>query len=834
MKLFTLEPAGYLGRALAARLAEHGHTVVGPQKDATPAEVQALCVSADAAVLDLVHGREAEVTSLLAHIGSYDFAAAGRAGFTVVGVSTVMTWNQSNKSSKKSSKESNWKLRKCSPRFKGVRLLETAVLSAAREGAAPVTALVVAAGVLYGAGEDDLHHLFKAAWMHAGDASFPGLPLIGDGKNVIPTIHVYDLVSVLRMLLEAAAAQALEQSYFVAVDGGHTTQKALVTAIAQGVGDGKIRNVERMDEKVLLAASNAAAGEHADETNAAAAASSATASAAPANGAAVPSPAATAAALSSAISAANALTNGNPELILADLKIEAEWLAGQPMEWVCEQGPASSPEVFEQLRQEFVKARNLRPVRVWVTGAPGSGKSFYSSALSSKLHVPHIRLDALIAQALQAKDEFAERVAQALVESANAKNAAAAGGAGKGKKKAAAKDKAAAMLALQNSGSQAASAGAKGKHPPRAGSSASIGSGKGGLSTGGPVDLSVFDLDAPRLPAYLLCKLVKRAVRAPLCRNKGFILDGFPRTAEESRWFFSPDVEEDPETGAPLQQIEDRRAIALANAALAEDEGEGEDASALEPAEPQPRDASTMVDSVVLLSCSEPLAATRLKHLAAAEVRPGHNDEEGFARRWARFHAIQEANGTAATGGSAGDALAAQPQHIHNPLHFVADAVEVLELPEDVAADSASRGLDIVLQYISKKSGRPANYHPTPEETEAAQRTADEARDKAAQQAKEDTKQKAAEESAARARAQTNASLRRAAVLLEDQALVDASAAPLRSYLLANVIPALVDGLLDVARNQPEDPVDALAEYLFKYSVDVPADQDNAQDRPKL
>jgi len=32
MRLFTLDPAGYLGRALQLRLAEHGHTVVGPAK----------------------------------------------------------------------------------------------------------------------------------------------------------------------------------------------------------------------------------------------------------------------------------------------------------------------------------------------------------------------------------------------------------------------------------------------------------------------------------------------------------------------------------------------------------------------------------------------------------------------------------------------------------------------------------------------------------------------------------------------------------------------------------------------------------------------------------
>jgi adenylate kinase len=233
-----------------------------------------------------------------------------------------------------------------------------------------------------------------------------------------------------------------------------------------------------------------------------------------------------------------------------------------------------------------------------------------------------------------------------------------------------------------------------------------------------------------------------------------------------------------------------------------------------------------MVDSVVFLGCSEGLASSRMKSLPASAVRPNHNDEEGFARRWARWQAIDAANGQGA------DAALAQQHNIHNPLFFVQESVEVLELPEGVAADT-ERGLDTVLAYVSKK-GRPANYHPTEEEESAAKAAEQTKREEQERAAKEDARAKAQDESAQRARAATNASLRRAAVLLEDAALVEASAAPMRTYLLDNVIPALVDGLLDVAKNQPEDPVDALAEYLFNYSVDVPADKDNAQDRPKL
>ena len=419
-----------------------------------------------------------------------------------------------------------------------------------------------------------------------------------------------------------------------------------------------------------------------------------------------------------------------------------------------------------------------------------SGKSFYSAKLAAQYYIPHLSLSSMLADALANKDEFAERLQAALVESANAlklnKN-----------KKQKAKEKAAALAA-------AGGAGAPAKGSKRNASVAS--------APTGPVDLSLFDPDVPRLPAYLLSKLVKNRVRTPLCRNKGFVLDGFPRTVEESRWFFSPDVEEDPETGEPLTKIEDKRALAREAAALAEEEG---DEAPQDPPEPQPRDPTTMVDSIVFLGCSESMAAQRCKALPAESVIPGHNDEEGFHRRWARWATIMELNPATATGAALASATAGAPVHggdaALSPLSFVQDSVEVLELSESVAADSA-KALQLISIYCNTKTGRAANYHPTPEEEAQAKQAADTKQQQAmAKQAKEQS-ERAAAESAHRARHDSNAALRRAAVLLEDSMLIEASSLPIRNYLMSHVIPALVDGLLDVCKVQPEDPVDYLAE----------------------
>ena len=46
--------------------------------------------------------------------------------------------------------------------------------------------------------------------------------------------------------------------------------------------------------------------------------------------------------------------------------------------------------------------------------------------------------------------------------------------------------------------------------------------------------------------------------------------------------------------------------------------------------------------------------------------------------------------------------------------------------------------------------------------------------------------------------------------------LLEVRSIPLRNYLMQNVIPTLTEGLIEVCKLKPEDPVDYLADYLFK------------------
>lgn len=53
-------------------------------------------------------------------------------------------------------------------------------------------------------------------------------------------------------------------------------------------------------------------------------------------------------------------------------------------------------------------------------------------------------------------------------------------------------------------------------------------------------------------------------------------------------------------------------------------------------------------------------------------------------------------------------------------------------------------------------------------------------------------------------------------VQMQEEKMLAIECEPLREYLMKFVFPTLAKGLIEVARIKPNDPVDFLAEYLFK------------------
>ena len=148
-----------------------------------------------------------------------------------------------------------------------------------------------------------------------------------------------------------------------------------------------------------------------------------------------------------------------------------------------------------------------------------------------------------------------------------------------------------------------------------------------------------------------------------------------------------------------------------------------------------------------------------------------------------------------------------------------------MSIPSELSADVESTMQNIAI-YIEKQ-GKSAhyNYHPTNEEIEEKKEKIQKEEEIKKNKEDVDREQKSKYEQEDRSNKEINSEKRKLAVELESKALIEAASQPLRAYLMDNVIPAVIDGLLDVCKQKPEDPIDYLAEFLFKFSVGGGANQ---------
>jgi adenylate kinase len=96
---------------------------------------------------------------------------------------------------------------------------------------------IICPGFIYGCGEDFFYDYFKMAW----NQNPPKLPVIGDGSNFIPTIHIQDLANLIKRVIEKKPIN----KYILAVDRTkNKSLKGIITAISKCVGSGEVENVD--------------------------------------------------------------------------------------------------------------------------------------------------------------------------------------------------------------------------------------------------------------------------------------------------------------------------------------------------------------------------------------------------------------------------------------------------------------------------------------------------------------------------------------------------------------------------------------------------------------
>uniref|UniRef100_A0A2R8ZXV2 Adenylate kinase 7 n=1 Tax=Pan paniscus TaxID=9597 RepID=A0A2R8ZXV2_PANPA len=146
----------------------------------------------------------------------------------------------------------------------------------------------------------------------------------------------------------------------------------------------------------------------------------------------------------------------------------------------------------------------------------------------------------------------------------------------------------------------------------------------------------------------------------------------------------------------------------------------------------------------------------------------------------------------------------------------------VINLPESIVAgthyvgkleDAQNR---LAIKQLIKEIGEPRNYGLTDEEKAEEERKA--AEERLAREAAEEAEREHQEavEMAEKIARWEEWNKRLEEVKREERELLEAQSIPLRNYLMTYVMPTLIQGLNECCNVRPEDPVDFLAEYLFK------------------
>lgn len=371
-------------------------------------------------------------------------------------------------------KDKDYVLRVPSKKYYHYKMIETIALAAANTNPMLKT-YIVCPGLIYGMGEDIFYEYFKKAWLM--NSPNDKLTVISDGKNSIPTIHIKDLVSLIKRLIEKKPIE----KYIFAVDRTkNRSLKNIITSISKSTGSGLIEHINPSS------LNNSSIN--------------------------IPS-----------FNELSINIKCKTSKVFDDTKEDdedQEDFEKRCFKWHCEFG---IPENLEKLRTEFTKYRNLKAQKILITGPPASGKTHLATIISKYYNLPHIKIQDIVefGKNLPAGDDLGEEV-KAKIEEVKDKMI---------------EDHEEAMKKVKG----------RKKEPP----------------------LDRNNLN-PKLPDELIVKILKRRLRDNICRNRGYILDGYPRGFNDSQSAFveidqdKPD--EDPNKVIVLEDILPNSVIRLEGA----------------------------------------------------------------------------------------------------------------------------------------------------------------------------------------------------------------------------------------------------------------------------
>lgn len=438
---------------------------------------------------------------------------------------------------------------------------------------------------------------------------------------------------------------------------------------------------------------------------------------------------------------------------------------------------------------DFIQAMDLRPLRTIVLGPPRAGKTQLSTKLAKDYYLPYISLQSVVDEALLllgASDTQQQETVSNEDEAATAPAAAS-------------------------------------DAPPSDPVDDELSKVREAVREWKDASKPLGELPEPSVVDLLRWKLSSAA-----CRNQGYVLDGLPVTeAQATRVFELLGSEsggagegEDGEGGAGDGENPADAESTEKNDADG-DGGNGDDSSSQTSlgksrskallAQLRPKRHVQVPNRVIVLNAPRSILEKRAQQLSEEDAEATGNTQAAFDARHAEFGAHIEA-------------LATFFERKRGDSQAIGDEVggiEVLELhlESEEAFRDAEHFHDAVKAYLEqggKTAKPPYNFHPTRDELRQMQREFEakrleeeaRARRQAAEQDEKDAAAHEARVAAERARLEL--------IQREEAALLEVRAKPLRAYLMDTVLPALTEGMLEVVKVQPDDPIDYLAEFLFK------------------
>ncbi|XP_004376791.1 adenylate kinase 7 isoform X1 [Trichechus manatus latirostris] len=272
--------------------------------------------------------------------------------------------------------------------------------------------------------------------------------------------------------------------------------------------------------------------------------------------------------------------------------------------------------------------------------------------------------------------------------------------------------------------------------------------------------------NAGRLEDQYIIRFVKEKLKSMPCRNQGYVLDGFPKTYDQAKDLFNQEDEEEEE------EIRGKMF---------------------------PFDKLIIPEFVCALDASDEFLKERVMNLPESLVAGTHYTQDRFLRALSNYRDI---NTDEETVFNYFDELEIHPIHID---------VGKLE-------DAQNR---LAIKQLIKEIGEPRNYGLTDEEKAEEERRAAEGR--LAREAAEEAEREHNEavEMAEKIARWEEWNKRLEEVKREERELLEAQSIPLRNYLMTYVMPTLMQGVNECCKVRPEDPVDFLAEYLFKHNPET-------------